>query len=202
MALGLGLLVGLAPAAEARTYRQVRFVERQGQIHLVFSFRDFFDARLQRELGKGFQKVTYLEAHVHRVAGGPAHTVAVRSCRVVYDLWAGAYQVTVEDASGTRQVRENTLDSALRAITEVSVPLGPTARFGRNVLHYVDVAILFEPLPKGFLTKVQSWLRQPAGLSRGESPLGSRFSVFVNSRISRALKETSFRTQRFWWPGP
>lgn len=202
MAVALGVLAARAPEARARVYRQVRFVERQGQIHLVFSFRDFFDARLQRELGKGFQKITYLEAHVSRAGGGPPHTVAVRSCKVVYDLWAGAYQVTVEDASGVKQVRENTLEAALRAITEVSLPLGPAARFGRNVMHHVDVAILFEPLPKGFLTKVQRWLRQPAGLSRAESPLGSRFSVFVNSRISRALKETAFRTQRFWWPGP
>jgi hypothetical protein len=197
------LQAGVAlPDASARTYRQVRFVEQNGRIHLAFSFLDFFDARLRNELQKGFQKVTYLEAHVYRATRKEPITIAVRNCKVIYDLWAGSYRIAVEDGAGTRLHRENTLASALRQISSVWLPLGPTQLFGKDQLHYVEVIILFEPLPKGFLAKVQRWLRQPAGFTRGDSPLGSRFSVFVNSRISRALKETSFRTQSFWWPGP
>jgi hypothetical protein len=197
----LQLLAGV-PSVSARTYRQVRFVEQNGRVHLAFSFLDFFDARLRSELQKGFQKVTYLEAHVYRTQRNESVAIAVRHCKVIYDLWAGSYRIAVEDGSGTRQLRENTLASALKQIANVWLPLGPTRLFGKNVMHYVDVVILFEPLPKGFLAKVQRWLRQPAGFTRGDSPLGSRFSVFVNSRISRALKETTFRTQSFWWPGP
>jgi hypothetical protein len=206
--LGLALLAALGRPAAARRYRVARYVETaKGRIELRFSYRSFFDRRLQRELKKGFQKVILVEARVYRKGRSRPVAVAVRSYKVIYDLWAGSFLITVDDAAGTRKVRVNTLSQALRELAEVRLDIGPRSRYprrskaGPSAMFYADVVIQFAPLPRGFLRKIRRWLRNPLGpTSKGGSPLGSRFSLFVNPRISRALKEWKFRTQQFYRP--
>jgi hypothetical protein len=204
--LAVVLAVGAARAVSARQYRVVRYVEREGQIYLVVSVRDFFDRKLQRELVKGFQKVILVEARVYRSGRSRPVAILVRTYKVLYDLWASSFRITIDDHAGTRQVRVNTLGQTVAQVAELELPLGPVSRFPHGTLQrgpmfYTDVVIQFAPLPKGFLRKIRHWLRNPQGpASRGESPLGSRFSLFVNPRISRALKEWRFRTQKFYRP--
>lgn len=193
-------------SASAREYRVVRYVEKGGQIHLVLSARSFFDRRLRQELTKGFQKVILVETRVYQTGRDSPVAVKLRTYKVIFDLWASSFRITIDDAGGTRQVRVNTLAQAVDRVAEIDLPLGPVARFpqgtlARGPMFYSDVVIQFAPLPKGFLSKIRRWLRNPQGpASRGGSPLGSRFSLFVNPRISRALKEWRFRTQRFFRP--
>jgi len=201
------LLLLAGTAASARRYRVVRYVEdAKGHLYLKFSFHAFFDRRLRRELTKGFQKVILVEARVYRAGRSRPVAISVRTCKVIYDLWAGSFLITIDDASGTRKVRVNTLERAVREITGVQLYLGPASRYprrrgGHGGMFYADVVIQFAPLPPGFLRKIRRWLRNPLGpASKGGSPLGSRFSLFVNPRISRALKEWRFRTQKFYRP--
>ncbi|MDY0002773.1 MAG: hypothetical protein RBU30_15860 [Polyangia bacterium] len=202
----LCLLFGGSAQASARQYRIARYLERNGQLVLLASLREFFDARLQNELTKGFQKVIMVEARVYRSGQDEPVSVVVRTYKVIYDLWASAFGITVDDPSGTKQLRVNTLEQAVKRIAEMELPLGPLSRFprgslDRGPLFYTDILMQFAPLPRGFLTKIRRWLRNPQGSgSRGGSPLGSRFSLFVNPRISSALKEWRFRTQRFYRP--
>lgn len=171
---------------------------------MVFSIRGFFDARLRRELATGFQKVILVQARVHRVGRRRPVVVAVRLAKVTYDLWADSYRISLVDADGRRRVRVNRLDKAVELLSKVSLPLGPLARYPagnlrRGPMFYADVVIQFAPLPPGFLRKIRRWLKNPYGESEGSaSSLGSRFSLFVNPRISRALKEWRFRSQRFY----
>ncbi len=206
--LGLGLLCGGALPAEARRYRVVKYVETaKGRLELRFSYRSFFNRRLRRELKKGFQKVILVQALVYRKGRRRPVAVAGRSYKVIYDLWAGSFLLTVDDARGTRKLRVNTLSRALEELSEVRLDIGPRGRYprrsqaGSSAMFYADVVIQFAPLPRGFLRKIRRWLRNPLGpASKGGSPLGSRFSLFVNPRISRALKEWKFRTQQFYRP--
>lgn len=201
MLLGLGAGVD---RAEARRYRVVRFVEAKGAVNMVFSIGRFFDKQLRQQIASGFQKVVLVEARVYRVGRKTPMAVAVRSAKVVYDLWGDSYRITLDDAGGRRQVRVNRLRQAVSVLSAVSLVLGPLARFpprrgGRGPMFYADVVVQFAPLPPGFLRKIRRWLQRPYGAEDGSSSsLGSRFSLFVNPRISRALKEWRFRTQRFY----
>lgn len=204
--VGALAVLGGAPSASARQYRVARYLERDGQLVLRVSVREFIDARLQKELTKGFQKIILVEARVHRSGQEAPVAVVVRSFKVIYDLWASAFRITIDDPGGTRQLRVNTLEQAVSRIAELEISLGPLSQYprgslARGPLYYTDVLLQFAPLPKGFLSKIRRWLRNPQGTdSRGGSPLGSRFSLFVNPRISSALKEWRFRTQKFFRP--
>lgn len=209
LCLALGVLfgtLGFATAAEARQYRVARYIEKDGKLTLSVSLREFFDRKLQQELTKGFQKVILVEVRVFRVGEERPVSVVVRTYKVIYDLWASSFHITIDDPAGTRQVRLNTLAEAVERLALLELPLGPVTLFpqgslAKGPLFHTDLTIQFAPLPKGFLRKIRRWLRNPHGVaSRGESPLGSRFSLFVNPRISRALMEWSFRTQRFYRP--
>lgn len=201
-------LCGFPRSAWARRYKIARFVEKQDRhIYVEFTFRKFFaDKRVHSRLSSAITRVIFLEARVYR-AKGRRHLKTVRqSVKVTRDLLNNNYRIRIDDPSGVRHFRYNTLRATIRQIARVSLSLGPAKQYPVGMRFYVDVQILFAPMPKGFIKKVRKWLLHPAGQSpgllRGGSPLGGQVSIILNSRVMGALKQLSFRTQQAWNPGP
>ena len=212
-ACAIGLLC-VSHTAHARSYggpwKEVRFLEDRGGLYVFgFDFQSFFDRKLKSHLQSGFQKVLQLTVRVYRVKPRRHIKTVVRKYLVTYQLMHGSYRIVVLDSTGRlRKHIENKLGGALGRIARVEqssrIYLGPAKSFARGVRFFVDVTIQFAPLPRSVLRKIQNWLKHPAGpspgLLRGGSPLGRRFAIVINSRISRALKSMTFQTQQFWVP--
>ncbi len=212
----LGLLVfwllgAMAPRAEARrckkgSWKVVRFVEdpRLHHILMVFTFRKFFDRRLKTRLKSGIERHIFLEAAIFRERGRRRIGTVIRNCKVAYDLWAGTYRITVSDSSGTHRFRESSLRKALRRIANVTLDLGPISHFSVGMKFYVEIRVLFAPMPKSLAARIRRWITNQgrSRIIRGGSPIAPAVVIRVHSRISRALKRVKYCTQTTWNAGP
>lgn len=207
------MLVGLVSAdrAEARRcrngrWRVVRFFEdpKKKNILLSFKFRRFFDKRLKKKLKSGISRHIYLEAAVYQERGRRRLKTIIRDCRVAYDVWAGTYRITVHDSWGTHHYRENSLRKALRRIANVTLLLGAMKRFPVKMKFYVEMRILFAPMPKSLAARIRKWIKDQgkSRIIRGGSPIAPTVVIRVHSRISRALKRAKYCTQTTWNAGP
>ncbi len=209
--LALTGLVASADPAEARrckngSWKVVRFLEdrQKKNILLSFKFRKFFDKRLKQKLKSGISRHIYLEAVVYRARGRRRIKTIIRDCRVAYDVWAGTYRITVHDSWGTHHYRENSLRKALRRIANVTLQVGAMKRFPVKMKFYVEVRILFAPMPKSLAARIRRWIMNQgkSRIIRGGSPIAPTVVIRVHSRISRALKRVKFCTQTTWNAGP
>jgi len=212
--VGLGVLLGLAvwlPKAEARrcrggSWKVVRFSEdrKKKNILLSFKFRKFFDKRLKEKLKSGISRHIYLEAVLFRQRGRRRLKTIIRDCRVAYDVWAGTYRITVHDSWGAHHYRENSLRKALRRIANVTLLLGPMRQFPVKMKFYVEMRILFAPMPKSLAARIRRWIMNQgkSRIIRGGSPIAPTVVIRVHSRISRALKRVKYCTQTTWNAGP
>lgn len=214
MLLALLVLVGLAtwsPRAEARRckngrWKVVRFFEDSNKKNILmsFKFRKFFDKRLKKRLKSGISRHIYLEAVVYRQRGRRRLKTIIRDCRVAYDVWAGTYRITVQDSRGTHHYRENSLRKGLRRIANVTLLLGSIQRFPVKMKFYVEIRILFAPMPKSLAARIRRWIMNQgkSRIIRGGSPIAPTVVIRVHSRISRALKRVKYCTQTTWNAGP
>lgn len=206
--MGVG---GWAHRAEARQCRKgrwkvVRFLEdsQKKDILMSFTFRKFFDKRLKKKLKSGISRHIYLEATLYRERGRRRLKTIIRDCRVAYDVWAGTYRITVHDAWGIHRYRENTLRKALRRIANVTLLLGRISRFPVKMKFYVEMKVLFAPMPKSLAARIRRWIMNQgkSRIIRGGSPIAPNVVIRVHSRISRALKQVKYCTQTTWNAGP
>lgn len=212
LGLALGMVVGAwVDRAEARQCRKgrwkvVRFLEdsQKKDILMSFTFRKFFDKRLKSKLKSGISRHIYLEATLYREPGRRRLKTIIRDCRVAYDLWAGTYRITVHDSWGTHRYRENTLRKALRRIANVTLLLGRIKRFPLKMKFYVEMKVLFAPMPKSLAARIRRWIMNQgkSRIIRGGSPIAPTVVIRVHSRISRALKQVKYCTQTTWNAGP
>ncbi len=212
--LGVATLVGLgaaAPSAEARkckngSWKVVRFLEdsKKKNILMSFTFRKFFSKRLKKRLKSGIERHIYLEAVIYRQRGRRRLKTIIRNCKVAYDVWAGTYRITVHDTTGTHRYRENSLRKALRRIANVTLMLGPMKQFPVKMKFYVEMTILFAPMPKSLAARIRRWIMNQgkSRIIRGGSPIAPTVVIRVHSRISRALKRVKYCTQTSWNAGP
>jgi len=212
--LALAMLVAFlatAKRAEARScangrWKVVRFLEDPSKKNILvsFTFRKFFDKRLKEKLKSGISRHIYLEAVLYRQQGRRRLKTIIRDCRVAYDIWAGTYRITVHDSWGTHHYRENTLRKALRRIANVTLFLGPMKQFPVKMKFYLEMRILFAPMPKSLAARIRRWIMDQgkSRIIRGGSPIAPTVVIRVHSRISRALKRAKFCTQTTWNAGP
>jgi len=184
----------------------VRFFEdpQKKNILLSFKFRKFFDKRLKKKLKSGISRHIYVEATVFRKQGNRRIKTIIRDCRVSYDVWAGTYRITVHDSWGAHFYRENSLRKALRRIANVTLLVGAMKRFPVKMKFYVEIRILFAPMPKSLAARIRRWIMNQgkSRIIRGGSPIAPAVVIRVHSRISRALKRVKYCTQSTWNVGP
>ena len=145
-----------------------------------------------------------MEAAVYQERGRRRLKTIIRDCRVAYDVWAGTYRITVHDSWGTHHYRENSLRKALRRIANVTLLLGAMKRFPVKMKFYVEMRILFAPMPKSLAARIRKWIKDQgkSRIIRGGSPIAPTVVIRVHSRISRALKRAKYCTQTTWNAGP
>lgn len=209
----LAALAVLAPAGAARAddppkqeelpRRQANFAwERQEKggalLRASFSFRDVVDRSVADKLASGLPTVIAIRAYVLREGDSSPVALAVRTCRIVYDLWDEVYRLKISGPGGERDTAALNLDGVLRQCAEArDLPVVDKALLTPDKPHFLGVIVEVNPVSPQQLDQMRRWVSRPAGstgIGPGDALFGSFVGLFVR-QIGTADRTLRFRTQ-------
>ena len=201
LAVALSAL-GLAGRAHAQPRvgnRTIGVRWSRGAPQLSFSARDLVTADVRRKLESGLPQTIVMRVYAYPEAGGEPITVALQSCRVVYDLWEEVFRVQVQTATSDRSESAPSVDGVVRrCLTVANVAVGTAAQYAtrRGARVYFAALIELNPMSPDTVQRIRRWLARPGGgRLEGDAFFGSFVSLFVNRRLGAAEKTLSFRSQ-------
>jgi hypothetical protein len=191
------------PKQETLPRRQANFTweknDKTGQtlLRASFSYRDVIDKPMADKLSSGLPTVIAMRAYLlHEGASEPV-ALAVRTCRVSFDLWDEVYRLKISIAGGERDSAALNLEGVLRqcaeardlAIADRSLLAGKSA--------FLGVIVEVNPVSPQMLAQMRQWVSRPAGstgIGPGDALFGSFVGLFVR-QIGTADRTLRFRTQ-------
>ena len=192
------------PKQEELPRRQANFVwdknEKTGQTLLKtsFSYRDVIDKALSDKLASGLPTVIAMRAYVLREGETNPIALAVRTCRVSFDLWEEVYRLKITSAGGERDLAVLNLEGVLRQCAEArDLSVADKALLTANKAHFLGVIVEVNPVSPQMLAQMRQWVSRPAGstgIGPGDALFGSFVGLFVR-QIGTADKTLRFRTQ-------
>ena len=177
-----------------------------------FVYRDLVDAKTEVELSSGLPVTLSLRVYVLHEGEKTPVALAVRSCRVVYDLWDEVYRIRIlsHDAraaaadapktGGERNVVAFSTESLLRQCAEAtSLPIVSRKALVRNTRYFLGVLAEVNPVSAKTLEQMRRWVTRPPGATEigpGDALFGSFALLFVHE-LSDADRTVRFRTRAF-----
>lgn len=204
--LGLCSLLWLAlpqspVSAQKGSARPMRASASSEGLRVSLSFTDMADKKLLAKLKSGLPQTITATVLVFAEGGKKPLTGAVRSCRVVYDLWEAKYRVHVQDNTRDSVQVDATVAQVVKrcfALKDYAIPGGAEVR-GRTV--YVAAVVEVNPMSRQTVKRIRRWLARPSGDSlAGDAFFGSFVSIFVGRDLGAAEKSQSFRSQSIRMP--
>jgi hypothetical protein len=208
-ALALSAIV-LAPAGEASAQqpptvtaadlprRQANFAWDKTLLRASFSYRDVIDPALSQKLSSGLPTVIAMRAYVLRDGDADPIALAVRTCRVVYDLWDEVYRIRVTGPGGERDTAVINVEGVLRQCAEArDLPVVERSLLKAGTRHFLGVIVDVNPVSPEMLEQMRRWVSRPTGSTRigpSDALFGSFVGLFVRS-IGTSDKTVRFRTQ-------
>lgn len=215
-ALGLALLLAGAafsapsaaraddpPKQEELPRRQANFAwEKQEKggvlLRASFSFRDVVEKSISDKLASGLPTVIAMRAYVLREGEADPIALAVRTCRVVYDLWDEVYRLKISGPGGERDTAALNLDGVLRQCAEArDLPVVDRSLLTPGKPHFLGVIVEVNPVSPQMIDQMRKWVSRPAGstgIGPGDALFGSFVGLFVR-QIGTADRTLRFRTQ-------
>jgi hypothetical protein len=209
----VAVAIGIAPAParaddppkqEELPKRQANFAwekqEKTGGVLLraSFSFRDVVDKSVADKLASGLPTVIAMRAYVLREGESNPVALAVRTCRVVYDLWDEVYRLKISGPGGERDTAALNLDGVLRQCAEArDLPVADRSLLTPDKPHFLGVIVEVNPVSPQMLEQMRKWVSRPAGstgIGPGDALFGSFVGLFVR-QIGTADRTLRFRTQ-------
>jgi hypothetical protein len=186
--------------AQTARQRHVEFRRTSSAVVMTTDIPELFDRRSRGKLDSGFWHHALMRIATYHVGKAAPLRVALRSCRLRYEVWEEYYEVQLQGPQGVQNRRVATAPQAVALCTKVHrfpvLPLPPP----RSGQYLVEVIAELNPLSPDLLQSVREWLRSPQGgprpLGQGDNFFGSVVSIFVNNRIGRSDRMVHFRTQR------
>ena len=212
LVLALSLALGVAPQVaraddppkqEELPRRQANFAwdkqEKGGTLlRASFSFRDVVDKSVQEKLASGLPTVIAMRAYVLREGEPSPVALAVRTCRVVYDLWDEVYRLKISGPGGERDTAALNLDGVLRQCAEArDLPVVEKSLLVPDKPHFLGVIVEVNPVSPQMIEQMRKWVSRPAGstgIGPGDALFGSFVGLFVR-QIGTADRTLRFRTQ-------
>lgn len=204
MALAIGLVPAFAraddpPAAAAKLpSRQANYAWDHGLLRASFSYRDVIDAPLTSKLSSGLPTVIAMRAYVFAEGQEAPVALAVRSCRVVYDLWEEVYRIKVTSPGGELNVAAAATDGVLRWCTEAKdLIVAEKAQLTSGTPYYLGVIVDVNPISPEMLNQMRQWVSRPTGstnIGPSDALFGSFVGLFVRN-IGTSDRTLKFRTQ-------
>jgi hypothetical protein len=200
----LALLALVLPAHAQTRERRIGVVWHEGAPDVSFSAGDFADDAVRRRLSRGLLQTIVMRTYAYAADGTTPIAVTVRSCHVVYDIWADRYAVDVRTEASDRSL---TLDSITGVIDTCLVAdhvvVGDAAawrgRHGERVTFGVVVEL--NPVTPDMVERIRGWLARPeGGTAPDDAFFGSFVSLFVTRQIGAAEATLSFHSQELTCP--
>jgi hypothetical protein len=181
----------------------VRFVD--GAPRLDVSVADFaVDAETRRKLTSGLPQTIQFRTYAYTADRAEPVAVAVRSCRVAYDLWEESFRVQIASESRDRTVSVATIEDVVtQCLVASQMPVGSASDWsplhGRRA--WFAVIVELNPLTPDTVQRIRRWLARPQrGSVDSDSFFGSFVSLFVNRGIGAAERTLRFRSQELEVP--
>lgn len=178
--------------------RQANFAWDKTLLRASFSFRDALDAPLQHKLSSGLPTVVAMRAYVLREGEPDPVALAVRSCRVVYDLWDEVFRITITGPGGERHTAAINVEGVMRQCLEArDLPVAQRAVLRAGKPHYLGVIAEVNPVSPQMLEQMRKWVSRPAdatSIGPSDALFGSFVGLFVRN-IGASDKTLRFRTQ-------
>jgi hypothetical protein len=178
--------------------RQANFAWDKSLLRVSFSYRDALDPKLTQKLSSGLPTVIAMRAFVFAEGETKPVDLAVRSCRVVYDLWDEVYRVKITASGGERDLAVINVEGVLRQCAEArDLPLVERRALKSGVPHFLGVIVDVNPVSPQMLDQMRRWVSRPTGstgIGSGDALFGSFVGLFVRS-IGTSDKTLRFRTQ-------
>jgi hypothetical protein len=184
------------PAALPR--RQANYAWDRDLLRASFSYRDVLsDPDLVKKLSSGLPMVIAMRAYVYRRGEETPVALAVRVCRVVYDLWDEVYRVHLIEPERERD-QAAVLDGVLRLCTEArDLPVVRRGLLAAGDLYFLAVAVDVNPVSPEMVEQMRRWMSRPTGstgIGAGDALFGGFVQLFVR-QIATSDKTLKFRTQ-------
>ncbi len=190
------LLLALALPTHAQTVRPaVSVIFHAGPPDISFSAAGFADAAVRRSLSHGLMQTLVTRVLASGTDGRPI-AASVRSCHVVYDIWADRYSVDVRTETSDRSLTLPTIEAVVQTcLVADHVVVGDAAAWsGRHGQHVrFDVVVELNPVTPDMVERIRGWLARPeGGAARDEAFFGSFVSLFVTRQIGDAERSLAF----------
>lgn len=192
------------PKQEELPRRQAKFTwdknDKTGQtlLRASVSYRDVIDKAMADKLGSGLPTVIAMRAYVLREGEASPIALAVRTCRVVYDLWDEVYRLKVSSAGGERDSAALNVEGVLRQCAEVrDLPVIDRSLLVPGKPYFLGSIVEVNPVSPQMLAQMRQWVSRPAGstgIGPGDALFGSFVGLFVR-QIGTADRTLRFRTQ-------
>lgn len=192
------------PKQEELPRRQANFSnetnDKTGQtlLRASFSYRDIIDKPMAEKLASGLPTVVAMRAYLLREGEPNPIALAVRTCRITYDLWDEVYRLKITAFGGERDTAALNLDGVLRQCTDVrDLPIADKANLAVGKPHFLGVIVEVNPVSPQMLAQMRQWVSRPAGstgIGPGDALFGSFVGLFVR-QIGTAERTLRFRTQ-------
>lgn len=210
--VAVALVLGHAPPAladeppkqEELPRRQANFAwdknEKTGQtlLRASFSYRDLVDKAMTEKLTSGLPTVIAMRAYVLREGEASPVALAVRTCRISYDLWDEVYRLKIASAGGERDSAALNLEGVLRQCAEArDLAVADRALLAPGKPHFLGVIVEVNPVSPQMVAQLRQWVARPAGstgIGPGDALFGSFVGLFVR-QIGTADRTLRFRTQ-------
>jgi hypothetical protein len=192
------------PKEEELPARQANFAwvknGKTGQtlLRASFSFRDVVDRPLAEKLASGLPTVIATRAYLLREHDPSPVALAVRTCRVVYDLWDEVYRLKISSPGGERDAAALNLEGVLRQCADArDLPIADRALLVPRKAHFLGVIVEVNPVSPQALAQMRQWVARPAGstgIGPGDALFGSFVGLFLR-QLGNADRTLRFRTQ-------
>lgn len=195
----LALLALALPAHAQLATRRMDVTFHDGVPEVSFSAADFADEAVRRRLSHGLLQTIVMRTHATSAGNTTPIAIAVRSCRVVYDIWADRYSVDVSTETSDRSVTLDSISAVVEAcLVADHVAVGDAAawrgRHGEHVTFHVVVEL--NPVTPDMVQRIRQWLARPEGGAAPDTAFfGSFVSLFVNRQIGDAERTLPFQSQ-------
>ena len=178
--------------------RQANFAWDRTLLRASFSYRDILDPALTQKLASGLPTVLAMRAYVLREGEPEPIALAVRTCRIVYDLWDEVYRIKVTGPGGERDTAVINPEGVLRQCAEArDLPVVDRSLLHAGKQHYLGVIVDVNPVSPQMLEQMRRWVSRPTGSTRigpSDALFGSFVGLFVRT-IGTSDKTLRFRTQ-------
>jgi hypothetical protein len=163
-----------------------------------FSYKDVLDKAMQEKLASGLPTVIALRAYVLREGEPNPVALAVRTCRVTYDLWDEVYRLKIASPGGDRDTAALNVEGVYRQCAEArDLPVADKSLLAAGKPHFLGVIVEVNPVSPQMLDQMRKWVSRPAGstgIGPGDALFGSFVGLFVR-QIGTADRTLRFRTQ-------